>query len=89
MKCYKITVSGKVQGVGYRYSAKSMARALGINGIVRNMANRDVYIEAEGSEAILNDFIKWCKKGPEHSIVKDVSFTECETKGYSSFDVVH
>ena len=64
MKCFQITISGKVQGVGFRYSARSMAHALGINGIVKNMSNGNVYIEAEGNDNVLKDFINWCNKKP-------------------------
>jgi len=88
MKCFQITISGKVQGVGFRYSAKSFARALGINGIVRNLPHYEVYIEAEGNEFQLNEFIKWCKTGPEHARVTNVFVSECELKEYSSFEVV-
>lgn len=45
-----MTVSGKVQGVGFRYTTKMVADQLGVLGIVRNEDNGDVYIEAQGEE---------------------------------------
>jgi acylphosphatase len=84
---YNITVYGRVQGVGYRYSALSMARYLNVKGIVRNKYDGSVYIEAEGSTEQLDDFVKWCKQGPEHANVTEVLVTISENKGYSSFDV--
>ena len=89
MKCFKITISGKVQGVGFRYSAKSMARALGIRGIVKNLPYNEVYIEAEGTDLQLEEFIKWCKTGPEYARVTNTLIFECELKGYTSFEIVH
>ncbi|MDZ7646789.1 MAG: acylphosphatase [Cytophagales bacterium] len=55
-----ITVSGKVQGVFYRASAKQKADEWGVRGFVRNERNGDVYLEAEAPEEILYKFIKWC-----------------------------
>jgi len=47
-KHVNITVKGRVQGVGFRYSAMEAAEELGIKGFVRNMPDGSVYIEAEG-----------------------------------------
>ena len=41
---------GQVQGVGYRWSARSQARYLGIHGFVKNLTDGSVYIEAEGKD---------------------------------------
>ncbi len=70
---YKINISGRVQGVGFRWSAAREARLRGINGFVRNLSDGTVYIEAEGSWEQLNSFVGWCKKGPGfvESVTKD------------------
>lgn len=59
-----MTVSGRVQGVGFRYMTKMVADQLGVLGIVKNEANGDVYIEAMGSEAVVKQFIEEIKKSP-------------------------
>ncbi|MDT2814805.1 acylphosphatase [Vagococcus carniphilus] len=59
-----MTVSGRVQGVGFRYMTKMVADQLGILGIVKNEANGDVYIEAMGSEVVVKQFIEEIKKSP-------------------------
>jgi acylphosphatase len=82
-----ITVKGKVQGVGFRFSTKSMAHSLGIKGFVKNLYNGDVYIEAEGSELQLRHFIEWCYKGSSYSHVYDVTIEEGELKNFTYFDV--
>jgi len=49
--------SGRVQGIGFRFTAESIASSLGIQGWVKNLAGGDVEIVAEGREEILRDFI--------------------------------
>lgn len=84
-----ITVIGHVQGVGFRFTARTMAMSLGIKGSVKNLYNGDVYIEAEGTQIQLNHFIEWCYKGPGYSDVKDVIIEDGELKGYQYFDITH
>lgn len=83
----KITVIGNVQGVGFRYSTKNMANSLGIKGIVKNLYNGDVYIEAEGSEVQLRHFIDWCRQGSSYSRVDEVKIEDGELKHYSQFEI--
>lgn len=83
---YNIIVSGKVQGVFYRASAKQMADLLGIKGFVLNLADGSVYIEAEGDEEILTKFIQWCHHGPERAEVTYVSVNEADIQGFVMFE---
>ncbi|EXJ22755.1 putative Acylphosphate phosphohydrolase [Alkalibacterium sp. AK22] len=57
-------VSGRVQGVGFRFSTKQAADELGIKGIVRNEPDGTVYTEAVGSEDQLSAFVEALRKGP-------------------------
>lgn len=57
-------VSGRVQGVGFRYMTKIVADQLGVLGIVRNESNGDVYIEAMGSETVVKQFLEEVRKSP-------------------------
>ncbi|MDP4186600.1 MAG: acylphosphatase [Bacteroidota bacterium] len=81
-----IYVYGNVQGVGFRHSACNTARYLGIKGFVRNCVNGSVYIEAEGENQALSQFIQWCKKGSTFSEVENVEVEGGEMKNYSSFN---
>ncbi len=47
-KAIILRVTGRVQGVGFRYYAQKKALELGVNGYVRNRPDGSVYIEAEG-----------------------------------------
>ena len=53
MATNKIIVTGKVQGVYFRASAKQKALNLGVKGFVRNEPNKNVYVEAEAEQAVL------------------------------------
>ena len=87
VKHFKIKISGRVQGVWYRGSMQKKARELGLSGFVKNEPNGTVYAEVEGEENILKELIKWCEKGSELAIVKNVEFEEGEIVNYNSFDI--
>lgn len=87
MKHLNITVFGKVQGVGYRYSAMKMAKAYGICGFVRNLADGSVYMEAEGNEINMDLFIRWCENGPGFGRVDRITKVESVTRGFNDFSI--
>ena len=68
----KITVAGIVQGVGYRWFADRAARRYNLRGFVENKPNGDVYLEVEGEEGMLKEFIKELTIGPRGAHVNDV-----------------
>jgi acylphosphatase len=68
-----LTVSGRVQGVGFRYFAVHRARAHGIAGWVRNRYDGKVEIEAEGPREALELFLTDIRNGPPASHVTHVS----------------
>ena len=82
-----ITVSGNVQGVGFRYSTKNIANSLGVKGFVKNLYNGDVYIEAEGNKVQLQHFIEWCRKGSSYSNVHEVKIEEDALKEFTQFKI--
>lgn len=88
MKIHKnITIRGRVQNVGYRYSALQTALKFNISGYVKNQYNGTVYIEAEGEEINIENFINWCKKGSKYSFITDVEISEGSIKNHSSFHI--
>ena len=84
---YKIHVTGRVQGVGFRHNAASEARYLGIKGFVKNLADGNVYIEAEGTIDQLQTFINWCHKGPRFGFAESVKVEESTPVYYSGFNI--
>jgi acylphosphatase len=84
---YKIHITGRVQGVGFRWSTFREAGRKGITGLVKNCPDGSVYIEAEGVKEQLDDFINWCRAGPVNGFVKSVSVEVCSPAGYREFRV--
>lgn len=84
---YKIHVTGRVQGVGFRWSAVREARNKGINGFVKNLSDGSVYLEAEGLREKLDDYVDWCKKGPGYSSVESVTVVASPPANYTEFRI--
>ncbi len=90
MICVKLTVSGMVQGVGFRWFIKQKATKFGLNGTVRNMANGNVEIEVEGEEERVNALIRFAKAGPSFSRVSEVNIEKKTlTNSYKSFEITY
>jgi acylphosphatase len=87
VKHLEIRVAGLVQGVFFRASAQRAAQDLGITGIVRNEPDGTVFIEAEGPEPRLDEFLRFCRKGPARARVDRVDLVEGPVRGYESFRV--
>ena len=67
-----LRIMGRVQGVGFRFSAMDEARRLGLSGWVRNAHDGSVEIVAEGEPAALRQLVTWCHTGPRGAQVVDV-----------------
>ena len=65
-------VSGRVQGVGFRYFAQDMARREGLSGLVRNLSDGRVEAVAEGDRESLERFEAALRRGPSHARVESV-----------------
>ena len=87
MKHLNIRVSGKVQGVSFRVSTKAVADQLRVKGLVKNISDGDVYIEAEGDDFSLETFLEWCNEGPLQASVQKVEVVEGEIKNYRNFEI--
>lgn len=84
-----IIVSGRVQGVFYRASAKVKAEELNLAGWVKNLPNGSVEILAEGDEKDLKEFIKWCYNGSSGAQVKKVETVWSEFEGrFDKFELL-
>lgn len=87
-KLVKLTIRGKVHGVGFRFSCMEAAYRYGVYGLVRNKSDGTIYIEAEGPEENLDKFVTWCRRGPLWAKVIDFHIEDGELKNYKSFDIV-
>ena len=86
---YKIHIRGYVQGVGFRWSAAREAKNLGITGYVRNLSDGSVYIEAEGYQNHLKEYVEWCRKGPGSGYVESVETESSSPVDYKEFQIEH
>lgn len=75
-----IKLSGRVQGVAFRYYARDMAYYYGVKGWIKNLENGEVEAVIEGSKAAVKKMIFWCKKGPALAIVENI---EIDWQDYS------
>jgi acylphosphatase len=67
MKSLHLTVSGRVQGVGYRAFIADEAASRGISGWVRNRRDGSVELAVSGEDRALDDFVAACRRGPRGS----------------------
>ncbi len=75
-KHLNIKISGRVQGVGFRFSAYEKFVDLGLVGRAENTADGAVLIDIEGPEEKLENLIDWCQSGPMGARVENVEVTE-------------
>ena len=87
--CVSATVYGRVQGVYFRYFARTVARDLGLTGYVRNLASGDaVEVKAEGQKSQLDKLLEQLRAGSPGARVKrvDVDWSAC-TGRFDDFNI--
>ena len=82
-----IVVSGRVQGVFFRDSARREAQRRGVNGWVRNRRDGAVEAHFEGDADAVGQLVLWCREGPSSADVEDLRVTEVEPEGFAGFEV--
>lgn len=82
-----VFISGRVQGVGYRYATVDTASQLGLSGWVRNLPDRRVEAVFEGWHGTVKEMIRWCHQGPPAAVVEDVVVEYEQPEGLGGFEV--
>lgn len=80
--CLRCYVSGRVQGVGFRYATADKATALGVTGYVRNLRDRRVEVMICGEEQAVTALQRWLRQGPPLAQVSNIDY---ETLPYQDF----
>lgn len=81
-------ISGRVQGVGYRYFAERWAHQFGIRGFVKNLSSGNVEIYAMGDERALEEFKRHLAEGPRSARVTGIEESEAKvSKEYGRFRI--
>ena len=88
MTCFLIKVSGLVQGVFFRHSAKIEAEKLGLKGCAKNLKNESVEIIVCGEKDKINEFIEWCRNGSSMAKVERIEAKEIEYKKFENFNIL-
>jgi acylphosphatase len=81
-------ISGKVQGVGYRYSTMNAAKKLGLSGWVRNLPDSRVEAVFEGTQEVVEEMIRWCHQGSDAAVVKNVQVEYSQAEGLQEFEII-
>ena len=85
-----VLIEGRVQGVFFRASTRDEARARGLSGWVRNLADGRVEAVFEGDKAVVENMLAWCRKGPPYAYVDQVDIDWQPYQGEpADFRVVH
>ena len=84
-----LVIEGRVQGVGYRYSAKMKAELFCIKGSVKNLTDGKVFVTAQGEKEAMEKFVRWCFKGPPGAFVKTIKKIDGKTEDFSEFKILH
>ena len=88
MKHIHVYVSGTVQGVFFRVSAKEKADKLGITGWIKNLSDGRVETVFEGEDDQINNMLAWCMMGPNGASVDHIEKFEEDTQGLTSFKIL-
>ena len=78
MKQYEYIITGRVQGVGFRYYVYKKANELGLKGWVRNTVDGSVQVVAQGDESVLNILVEYLYVGPPLARIDKISKVETQ-----------
>ena len=82
-----VTVTGRVQGVAFRWYAVQEAERLGVRGWVRNKPDGSVAAHLEGDDEAVDAMVDWCHRGPSYASVRHVAVMEAQPTGAAAFDI--
>lgn len=83
-----IFVSGRVQGVSFRYYTAQKAEELGLKGWVRNTEDGELEAVFEGKQDKIKEIISWMRKGPPSAKIDNINIKEEQNRGeFSNFEI--
>ena len=90
MKRIHVYISGRVQGVFFRYTAKELADQLGVTGWIKNLPDGRVEAVVEGEEEKVDEMLEFFHKGPPLARVDKVEVKNEEYKGeFKDFRIIY
>ena len=89
MRCVRVRISGRVQGVFFRASCARLADELGLSGWVRNRPDGDIEAVFQGPDPAVDRMLDWCREGPPHARVDAVDVRAEPQITRSGFRIEH
>lgn len=83
----RVRVTGRVQGVGFRYATERAAQAIGVHGFVRNLPDRSVEAVFEGVEKAVEQALSFVRAGPPGARVERIEIEDITSQHHESFEV--
>ncbi|MFA5510590.1 MAG: acylphosphatase [Candidatus Cloacimonetes bacterium] len=88
MAVWELTVTGRVQGVGFRWFVKRLALGMEVTGWVRNMPDSSVLVLAQAQEDVLNVFVSLMRLGNSRASVAKIDISPLDdSKDYYDFEI--
>lgn len=87
IRAFRISIKGRVQGVGFRYWTVSLANSLGVKGWVRNCADYSVEVFAEAETETLGEFMYALKHYHPYARVETLTSEETRVQGFTQFSI--
>jgi acylphosphatase len=81
----RLLITGRVQGVGFRFYMERKARELGVTGWVRNRRDGAVEAVVQGTSGAVESMIAWARRGPASAVVAEVRIADA-SGDYAAFD---
>jgi acylphosphatase len=82
-----VTISGEVQGVFFRETARRKATEAGVAGWITNRSDGRVEAVFEGPPEAVDELVDFCRHGPTAATVEDIDVQTEEPESVSGFDV--
>jgi acylphosphatase len=85
--CFRVLVSGRVQGVAFRWHAVEQARQLGVDGWIQNLPDGRVEAWVQGKPPAVESMLAWLARGPAHARVDAVERHREQPGPWQGFNV--
>jgi acylphosphatase len=83
----RVTVRGRVQGVGFRYAVERAAWSRGVAGWVRNRHDGTVEAVFEGDAEAVESLVRLCREGPRGAEVDCADVVDEAPEGLARFEI--
>ncbi len=88
-KSIRLYITGNVQGAFFMIFIKDNAEKLNVKGFTRALEDGRVEVFLEGDSDAVNTMIDLCKKGPRHSVIRDVQMKRETFQSLRLFKILH